>query len=176
MLTAYESKTLFAAVAAFKIMLSTERQLAALACKKLSMTEYRLVDLPVVVGRLTQVRFVPDERLGYFASRGKSMMVSLGSPQADGVAARLLRKQLITVRERDEGRTAPSLGNLARLHQKPMAEQAAWMEQGKAAGILFQPKASELSLDSANYNWHRSHLLEQPVHPSFMHHVMQPEV
>ncbi len=291
MLTALESKTPFAAVEAFPITLSPERhrQLAALACQKLSMTDYRHLDLPVVVGRLTeeaQERFVTDERLGYFASRGKSMMVNLGSPQANGLAERLLREQLITVREsdsvsfkdaagqtldhhqlnayatarlnakimaqkpivasilrfdaetfgaspakvmldfhqdrpgpnnvlsagwhrddaisaryaarlmrvyllrstapteflrdsqalRDDGRTALSLGNLARLHETSMAEQVAWMTQVKAAGLIFQPKPYELTLVSANHTWHRSHRPEQPVNSSFMRLAIQAQV
>ncbi len=291
MLTALESKTPFAAVEAFQITLSPERQrqLAALACQKLSMTDYRHLDLPVVVGRLTneaQERFVPDESLGYFASRGKSMMVSLGSPQANGIAERLLREQLITGRQtgsvsfkdaagqrldqlqpnayatarlnakimaqkpivasilrfdaetfgaspvkvmldfhqdrpgpnkvlsagwhrddaisaryaarlmrvyllrstapteflrdrqalRDDGRTAPSLGNLTRLHETPMAAQVAWMAQVKAAGMLFQPKPSELTLVSANHTWHRSHRPDQSINSSFMRLAIQPQV
>lgn len=101
-------------------------------------------------------------------------------------AARLMRVYLVrsaapteSLRDRlalrDDGSTAPSLGNLARLHEAAPAAQAAWLAQVKAAGILFQPQPNDVTLMSADHTWHRSHRPDQAVNASFMRLAIQPQ-
>lgn len=290
MLTALESPAPFAAVTgALHLTLSPERQrqLADLATT-LTPTEYRRLDLPVVVGQLTdeaQVRFAPDVSLGYFVTRGRSVIMNHASHQANGNAERLLHEQLMgtspsqisfkdtsgktldrarlgaqqaarlnakikmqkpivasilrfdadtfgaspakvmldfhqdrpgpqhvlsagwhrddaisgrraahlmrvylvrsaapteSLRDRlalrDDGSTAPSLGNLARLHEASPAAQDAWLAQVKAAGILFQPRPHEVTLMTADHTWHRSHRPAQSVNDTFMRLAIQSQM
>lgn len=76
---------------------------------------------------------------------------------------------------RDDGRTAPSLGNLARLHEAPTPAQDAWLAQVKAAGMFFQPQPDEVTLVTADHSWHRSHRPATPVASTFMRLAIQPQ-